>query len=308
MTEDNKIFNILGFELELIPIESFKKFYEDNKKFLSAFSEKAFLKSIKIPPQYFLEQPENTREDLLNNKKDLIPNSKIAGMYIAVLKKDSYIFNCVRIDLNEAEDLFERISLQEKYVKRLIPIHDFTKEGFSSNFISTDTLEEGKYSLGLFLDSPLLLNKFPKANLGYFYCPKKGEDSYKNIYVKEIKVDFNDYQSLDLILDDIFNKEIKDIEEHKIIEKQKDKHLLRELDDILTNLVKEKAIPKGFIKKISKYVFKNNIQLLNNLSLIELISSYEQNFYDKGNYKQVNKIRNIINYLEIILKDNKNGN
>ena len=291
---------VMGFDLSLINIEDFKDFYKANENRFNSFSIKSFLKAIKIPPPYFLEQPEETQDELLENKHDII-NRKLSGKYISVLKKDGSILNCSRVDYNELQNLHERISLNKEISSKLIPIKDFIKEGYSSNFIPSEKLEEGKYNLGVFIDYPLMLNKLPVVNIGFYYVPKKGEDNYKNIYVEHIPVDFNDYQNLDILIEDLLNIKIKEVKEEKIIEALKDKLLLRELDEILLKLQSVRVIPKSYTKKISKYVYKNDIRLLNVLSLVELISSYEQGFYPNDNYKQVVKLRNCLNDITLII-------
>ena len=118
--EEVKVINILGYELEVINILDFKLFYDSCTSF-NSFSKKAFLKAVKIPPQYFLEQPEDTQEDLLLNKLDFIPSSKLHGHYLAILKKDNNVLNCVRVDKNELENLDERIS---RYHEFELPLQD----------------------------------------------------------------------------------------------------------------------------------------------------------------------------------------
>ena len=300
--KDNNITkNILGFDLEIIEIENFKEYYESNLGSFSSFSEKAFLKAVKIPPQYFLEQPKDTREELLCNKYDVI-SRKLAGKYIAILKKDNRILNCVRVELNELEDLHERISLNEDIIKKLTLIKDFIKDGYSSNFIPSSDLKEGEYNLGIFIDYPLMLNKLPIVNIGFYYCPKKGEDNCKNIYVQNELVDFNDYQNLDMLLEDILNIKINEVKEEKIIETLKDKLLLKEIDEILIKLKGKKVIPKSYVNKISKHVSKNELQLPNVFSFLELMVSYEPNFHPNDNYKQVSKLRNIMYDITTIIE------
>lgn len=292
---------ILGYNLEVYPIEQFKLFYDQCNTF-NSFSEKAFLKAVKIPPQYFLEQPEETKEELLVNKKEILP-AKLAGKSLAILKKGEEVINCVRVNYNELQNLDERISLSKENLKKLIPVRDFVKEGYSSNFIPKGKLEEGKYNLGIFVDYPLLLNKVPIINIGFYYLPKKGEDNYKNLYVESQTINFLDYHSLDLLIEDVLNIRINEIEEQKIIETLQDILLLREIDEVLIKLQEEKVIPKSYTKKISKYVFKNELPLPNVFSLIDLLLTYEPNF---NSYKQVSKIRSCGDNITLMVCENKN--
>lgn len=285
--EEVKVINILGYELEVINILDFKLFYDSCTSF-NSFSKKAFLKAVKIPPQYFLEQPEDTQEDLLLNKLDFIPSSKLHGQYLAILKKDNNVLNCVRVDKNELENLDERISLSEINSKKLNFIKDFVKEGYSSNFVSLNKEKEGEYNLGIFIDYPLMLNKKPLVNKGFYYIPKKGEDNYKNLYIEDGAINFEEYHSLDLLIEDIDNI-LLDTEKDKVLQPLKDKHLLREIDEVLTKLYKEKVISRAIFKGIIKYTTKNNTPLNTLFSLIDLILLWEANV---NNYKSAIKIRN----------------
>jgi len=290
---------ILGFDVEVIKIEDFKEYYEKNLGSFNSFSEKSFLKAVKIPPQYFLEQPEETRQELLTNKFNIIPE-KLAGKYISVLQKDGKILNCARVEYDRLENLYERISLSPANLKKLTPVRDFIKEGYSSFFMSSTLPEEGKYNLGLFIDFPVLLHKAPVVNVGFFYCPKKGEDNYKNLYVENQEVNFEDYLSLDLLVDDLLNIKMKEIEEEKIIETLQDKLLLREIEEILIKLSGLKVIPKNYVAKISKFISKMDSILPTVFSLVEVLLVYEQSF---NSFKRVNKIRNISKDVMFLLED-----
>lgn len=297
--ELSRIESLSGYYIDLISIRDFYSYYKNNLDYFYNFSEKAFLKSIKIPSQYFLEQPEETREELLENRLESITNSKLNGKYLAILKKDNSILNCARVDKNELENLYERVYLDDLNLKKLNFIKDFTKDGYSSNFVSLVKEKEGKYNLGLFIDYPLMYNKNPIINIGFYYIPKKGEDNYKNLYIESSNINFEDYHSLYLLIEDIDNI-LLNIDEEEIIQSLKDKQLLREVDEVLIKLSKQKVISKGYVKKISKHITKNNIQITSVFSFIELLSSYELNF---SSYKQSIKIRSCIKDIDKILKN-----
>ena len=289
-------YEVLDYQIELHPIMNFKEFY-DNCNSFNDISEKAFLNAVKIPSTYFMKQPEDTKNELLENQKDIIP-AKLRSKFIVILKKGDIVLNCARVDRNDFENLQERISISEENYKKLTFIKDFVKEGYSSCFVSLNTLVQG-YNLGLFIDVPLMANKTPAVNIGLYYVPKVGEDVRKNLYLKDSGVNFEDYQSLDMLIEDIENI-VKDIDTGKIITELKDKLLLRELDEVLINLVKEKVIPKSYKKKISRYGDFNEVNVSTVYSLVELILVYELNFIS---YKQVNSVRNcLVKILKIISK------
>ena len=293
--KDIKILEILGFELEILPIESFLNYYKECNS-LNSFSERAFLKAVKIPPQYFLEQPIETQEELLTNREYSIVDSKLKGKYLAILKKDGEILNCTRVDYESIEHKHDTISLSTENLKKLLHIRDFVKEGFSSNFIPYSELEKGKYNLGLFIDFPLMLHKEPKVHIGFHYIETSEEDTFKNLYIEELNI--NDYQSLDMLIEEALSSLIKNIGEEKIIETLKDKLFLREVDEILIKLQGKKIISKSYVRKISKFIFKKDLQVTNLFLFLNILLSYEQNFNYNATYKIRNSLDTIIALLD----------
>lgn len=291
--------SLIGFDLELIKIEDFKAYYKNCNTF-TPYSEKKFLSAVKIPPQFYLEQPEETKKDLLDNKEVII-SAKLKGKYILVVKKDNTVENCVRLDYNKAMDIYERIKLQNE--KKLTPVRDFIKDGYISNFISVGELKKGEYNLGIFIDYPIMLNKNPKVSEGFYYVPTDKEALYKSMYVSTIEVDFNDYQTLDLFIGDAL-KSVVNLKEDKVFESLKDSLLLRDIDEMLVKLSEAKVLSKGYVTKIGKYIDKAGLQLPTVLSLIDLLLGYDLNF---KSYRVVAKLRSCKEGIEKIIKGGSNG-
>lgn len=284
------------FSLEIISTKDWQKFYENCTEF-NTYSEKRFLSSVKIPATYYLSQDDNVQEELRLKQTEIISESKLANQHILILKRNNIIENCVRIDYSKAIDLLERIKLQDE--SKLTSVRDFIKDGYSSNFTSLNKLEKGKYNIGVFVDIPILAldKKLPVVHYGFYYVPKEGEEYYKSLYLESIEMNISDYHDLDLLIEDSL-KEVKKLSEKDIFEKLKEKLLLRELDDILVNLVKEKVISKAISRGISKFVDKNDIQVNSVYDLLDLLLKYDSNM---KNYKTTTSLRSCKFTLDKIL-------
>ena len=297
MTNNEKI-TILGYELEFLPIEDFKEFYKTCTQF-NTFSEKAFLKASGIPPGYYQEQPEKTQEDLLNNKEEILPE-KLAGKIIVILRKNNLILNCCRIDADDLDHLQNRLKIGNE--DKFISIRDHVEEGYLTLFIKNSRgLYKGKYNLGMFLDFPIMLNKLPEMHLGYYYVPKDETEEQKCLYVSSKVMDFSEYTDIDIAIEESLH-DLEDLENRNIITKLKEDRLLRDYDETLIKLADTKTIPKGYIKKISKYISKNDIQITSKMSFVDIILKYDVNF---NKYKTLKRLRQVTPTLENILEESK---
>ena len=292
---------LMGFDLEIIDIVDFKDYYNDHAGLtLSGFAEKAFLKAVGIPANYYLEQPDETKTELLDNKESII-SQKYPDKHLLILKKDGVLLNCCRVDLDAAVDLLERLTTSNDF-KRTV-VKDFIKEGYSSVFYSTEDLKAGQYNLGVYIDTPIMLNKAPQIHSGLFYVPKEGEEQYKNLYLDSTDVDFNDYADLDLLIEDKL-EEISELDVEEIEKSLSSVLVLKEVEEVITLLVKEKFIPKNYIKTIVKYVEKEDIQLTSVYSYVDLLLSYEDNL---GSYSAVTKIRQAKKFLLKLIEPKEVG-
>lgn len=285
---------LLGYTLELLPIEQFKEYFSSCKTF-STFSRKAFLKSVGIPPTYFFEQPDETQDDLLDNKEEILIE-KFAGKYILILKKDNEVLNCVRMSYSDIDLAYNRLKLEDE--SKLIPNRDFISNGYLTNFIPFGKMEKGKYNLGIFVDYPIMLKKQPIIREGYYYLPKEGEEHYKNLYVSSNEIDYAEYQNLDMAIEESLDG-LKGLKDNDIAEDLRNRKLLKETEEVLVLLKEAKVISKAYVKKISKQLDKNETVISNIFSLVDYILAFDMNF---NNYKSVTRLRNILQTLEEILK------
>jgi hypothetical protein len=285
---------LLGFEIQIIEAKYFKEFYENCATF-NDFSKKSFLKSAGIPANYYLEQPDNTQVDLINNKEELL-STQSKTKFISILKKDKQVLNCSKVKYSNSDFIYNNLL---PISNDLIFIRDFIKEGYTNTFLPIDTIEKGKFNLGLFIDFPILLNKNPIVHKGLYYISENNgneEDFDKCIYFEEVIIDF-DLGDLNLLIDDSIAMIQKD-SYLDTITKLKDKLLLKELEDILLLLVKEKVIPKSFVKKVFKYTKKKEIFVNSMFDLLKVLLSYDNNI---SSYKSVKNLRSLISKLDFDL-------
>ena len=104
--------NLEGHVIDILPIEHFNEYFHEHAQKFSEFSGNAFLKTLDIPPKFFREQPEETQEELLENREVFVKESKkFFDKVIVVLKdKDGYILNACRMDRLIAEETYEKLS------------------------------------------------------------------------------------------------------------------------------------------------------------------------------------------------------
>ena len=227
---ETNIKKLLDFEIEILSILDFKEYYKGCNLF-NDFSRKAFLKSVGIPANYFLEQSKYLQDLLLDSKEDIIKelvNSKYSNKIILVLKRNNEILNCVRLNYDDMELSYERVLLNtdiEKEPLSLTLVKEHINEGYVTLFSPKNECKKGEYSAGVFIDMPVTLKKLPELHVGSYYIPKGDEEHYLSVYTKNVKVDYNDYQSLDLLLRDTLNDLLVE-EEIEIIEHTKEDPLL----------------------------------------------------------------------------------
>lgn len=284
---------LLGYTLEIVMIEDFKEYYYGNISRFSTFSFKAFLKGIDIPSSYFLEQPEDTREILLNNKEEFMKGKpKYKGKCLILIVKDNSILNVSRINRDKLETSCEQLSSLVE-VKNLVPHKEFLKDGIVTYFVpKSEAISKGGYTEGLLVEIPILLHK--KSTINHCYFKMSSESTISNVdkvfYTASSEVDFNQYQHIALA-----------VEEEKAnfvttnIEEMKDP-LLRETEVVVGELVENKVIPKNYFQKISNYVNnKSEHFTLTYQNFTELVLEFEDNF---NTIKAVSHLRTIQQVLD----------
>lgn len=289
---------ILKHNLEIIDINNFKEYLEENENKFNGFSLKAFLKAIDIPPSYFIEQPEETQQELLENKTSRIESlKKYKNKCLVILWKDEEIMNCCRMDATVAEVLVDKLSTIED-VKNIIWSNDFYKDGYLQGYIPVYTdIEKTKYNRCLVVDFPILLNKPVRIHDGFFKLPQEDDilDTNYFYYNSSSEVDMDDYQHVALAIQDA----IQATEETgwASIDNVEDTKILREPEEVSCMLAEEKVIPKNLIVPIAKFLadkleFETGVLTVKNTT--ESILKYEGNL---KSIKQVTNIRGCYSYL-----------
>lgn len=289
---------ILKHNLEIIDINNFKEYLEENENKFNGFSLKAFLKAIDIPPSYFLEQPEETQQELLENKASRIESlKKYKNKCLVILWKDEEIMNCCRMDATVAEVLIDKLSTIED-VENIIWSNDFYKDGYLQGYIPVYTdIEKTKYNRCLVVDFPILLNKPVRIHDGFFKLPQEDDilDTNYFYYNSSSEVDMDDYQHVALAIQDA----IQATEETgwTSIDNIEDTKILREPEEVSCMLAEEKVIPKNLIAPIAKFLadkleFETGVLTVKNTT--ESILKYEGNL---KSIKQVTNIRGCYSYL-----------
>lgn len=287
---------ILKHDLEIIDIKDFKKYFKENESRFDAFAKKAFLKAVDIPPAYFLEQPESTKEILLDNKEDRINNlEKYIGKCIVVLWKDGMVLNACRMTREDAEMQLEQLSTIED-VEGLIWDKTFYKDGYIQGYIPVGDLKKDAYNKCVVVDFPILLNKPTVLHEAFFKMPNEKSIVERDLiyYSTTAEVDFNDYQHIALAVEDKV-VEVKGNTEVTPLDENKDSFILREPEEVVCMLVEEKVIPKTIMSGVVGYIRTEmeGVQLTVN-KLTEVLLSYEGNL--KG-IKQTTNLRGCYDFL-----------
>ena len=289
---------ILKHNLDIIDINNFKDYLKENENRFNGFSLKAFLKSIDIPPSYFLEQPEETQEELLDNKAERIDAlKKYKNKCLVILWKDNEIMNCCRMDATEAEILLDKLSTIED-IKQITWSNEYYKDGYLQGYIPVyENIKKDKYNRCLVVDFPILLNKPVRIHDGFFKLPQEDDimDNNYFYYNSTTDVDMNDYQHVALAIQDAI--QATEETEWASLDTTEDTKVLREPEEVSCMLVEGKIIPKNLLTPIAKYLadkleFETGVLTVNNIT--ESILKYEGNL---KSIKQVTNLRGCYSYL-----------
>ncbi len=274
-----------GYTLDIIQIEYFKDYYYNNLERFSEFSKNAFLKTLDIPPKFFTEQPEETQEELLENREVFVRESKkFFDKVIVVLKdKDNYILNACRMDTKVAEASYKALSainaFSNRYTERL-----FHKDGYITILIPSEDLEYKDRAI--IVDFPIMLNKNAVIHKAFY----------------EVKGDFTHYQyksNLEVSLvgdnknyNDLYEA-IKDCTEFltEPYEMQVSEPILREPEVISLAVIELKFLPKTYREKFEKYLSeKSEGIIMNSYKLEQVVMDFDA---DVKGYKNVLNLRNV---------------
>lgn len=281
-------FEIGSYFIDIVKIEYFKEYYKSNLGNFSKIATNSFLKALDIPPKFFKEQPEETQEELLDNREVFIKEHKKylnKVIVIARCKVDNAILNCSRMAEKEALKSFNQLKPIDE-VENKFEHRSFIKDNYLTYVIS-DKLENKKSNKVIVVDFPLTLNKSTVIHTAFYTLPDETfATPVEHIqYLTSEEIDFEtEYKDIKEAIADKVSFISDDI---KLVEA---KDILREPEVVALALDVAKVIPHSYVEKIGNYIKGNSNGTLNTRKLESLVLDYDETF--RG-YKQVRALREI---------------
>ena len=149
-----------SYFIDLVKIEYFREYYNNNLNNFSKISLNSYLKALDIPPKFFKEQPEETQEELLDNREIFVKEHKKyldKVIVVARCKRDDCIINACRMAEADAKASYENLKSIDE-VENKFEHRSFIKDNYITYVIS-DKLENNKENKVLVIDFPITLNK-----------------------------------------------------------------------------------------------------------------------------------------------------
>lgn len=289
-----------SYFIDLIKIENFREYYDNNLSNFSKVAINSYLRALDIPPKFFKEQPEETQEELLDNREIFVREHKKyidKVIVVARCKLDNQILNCSRMSEHDAIESYNHLKSIDE-VDNKFEHRSFIKDGYITYVIS-DKLENKKENKVLVIDFPITLNKPTVIHTAYYSLPDEtfatpvehiqyltSEDVNYDMDYKDIKEAVDD--NVSFLSDEVKTKEAKDI--------------LREPEVVALALNVAGVFPQSYIQKVGTYIKENTKGILNTYQLEKLVLDYDENFRA---YKQVRAIREIDGFkiLEVLESD-----
>ena len=290
---------LLGYTLETFEMKEFKEYYDEHSNNFTDFARAAFLKAISIPPAYFLEQPDETQEELLCNKLDLVEvQKKYAGFSVLVISQGNQILNATKIKTNEIETKFEAVSSITD-VENVVWNKTLIRDGYTCGYLVCDTVSGKEYNRAIFIDLPLLFNKPTIIHEGFVKLANSDMVVEKDMmyYTFTSTVDYDDFQHIALAIEDT----LANIEATTDVEKEEKKTILRETLEVTCQLIEEKVVPKSLLNPICKFISKNGeFSDLTTKTLLETVIAFDNNV---KSLKQVNALRSAKKTIDYLWED-----
>ena len=268
----------------------------------------AFLKSIDIPPSYFLEQPEDTQTTLLSNKREILGSrKKYLGKSIVIISdEDGIILNCARVDRDEALRMYEWLKPLED-VEGIFVDNTFHKDGYI--VMSKILNSKDKVQNAVFVNVPVLLNKDVSLAYGHMKLTKDLEkdtdvqlDNNISYYVTDVIADQFEHQHIAVALEDFING-LTDEEEESEELFNTNQYATFEFDNFVADLVEKKVLPKTLFTPIVTYLAKEfEFDSAVKLSKLAKIILYFSSNLTK--FKQVDTLRSNLSSAIYTFKDN----
>lgn len=284
MTLTRKLGN---YTLDIVDIEDFKHYYEENKEAFSASALNSYLKAVDIPPKFFKEQPEETQEELLDNREIFVrERKKFFNKVIVVLKSDMSILNACRLDKRDEEVAYEKLKDIDE-VSNKFEHRSFIKDGYISLIVSEDIKRDVENQV-LAIDFPILMNKKVVIHKALYTLPADNAivpiEHIEYLTSEEIDLDV-DYNSVKAAVEDrldfISDKNRKEAEPEVI---------LREPEVVGLALVQLETIPRSYLEKVTTHIKDNTKGDLTTKTLEDLVLDFDE---ELRSYKQVTKLREV---------------
>lgn len=276
------------FQIDIMDVTEFKSYYDNHKNSLTGYAFNAFLKALDIPPRFFKEQPEETQEELLDNREVFVRESnKFFNKTLIVLRDlKGNALNACKMDTKAFEEVYERLEpindIDNKFIHRT-----FSKDGYTSFVIYKDDIKKETENNVLVLDFPILPNKTPVIHKALF-----------TPMTTEISVDHIQYLSSEDIILTGDNKNYNNIAEavndftsylDDEIAVPQDRFIIVEPEILSLALVEFNTIPKSYRNKVEGYI-EDNVETgeLTESKLTSLLLDYDSTF---TTHKQVTNLR-----------------
>ena len=292
------------YSLELSNIVSFFEEYNYNK--LTRGGVESFLKALKIPVKYFLQQPHETRIELLQNQISILNSSK---KLFVLVEKEVIVF-VASTDIDVLDNATDLCPVQEGWLYR----DEDMGSGYRRYFIPVDSSFKDEYTLGVFIDYPILFHKPLVVQTGFY---KKATEGGVDIEVVipgfKIKLKGTEVPDSDsnAYFSDIIN-ELKLSKPEEFLEAMKNSNIDREIAvNQISIMIDKKLANKGLLKSALKYVSKpkgkkkEQVNIVSHLGLLDILFSFVGNL---SSYSSRNKAKEDITHaLSVITKKKINA-
>ena len=286
--ETKKLFN---YTLDIVEITKFKDYYHDNINAFTGTAKNSFLKALDIPPKFFKEQPEETQEELLDNREYFVAeNKKFFDKVIVVVRTElGDILNACRMDRTAAYASYDKLKTIEE-VSNKFEHRAFVKDGYTTIVISDGDIKKDKDNKVLVVDFPVMLNKVPVIHKATYRLP---DDSFITP-VEHIQYFSNDEVPLQGEEAE-FNNMKEAIENfvdyiNEPLEEKESTPILRDVELVSLALVQGNIIPKSGRDKVENYIKEHVEGELYTKKLEEMVLDFDETF---TSYKQILNLRNI---------------
>ena len=275
-----------SYYIDLIKIEYFREYYDKNLANFSKVALNSYLKALDIPPKFFKEQPEETQEELLDNREVFVKEHKKyidKVIVVARCKCDDCIINCSRMTEPDAKASYENLKSIDE-VNNKFEHRSFIKDNYITYIIS-DEIKNNKENKVLVIDFPITLNKKTVIHKALYSLPDETfvtpVEHVQYLTSEEIDFEF-DYKEIKVAIEDNIGFLKDDLEERE------NKEILREPDVVSLAVNYAGILPNSYTLKFETYIRENVKSVLTTKKLESLILDYDETF--RG-YKQVRALR-----------------